>query len=80
MEAAHEPDKLRTLEAKRRLLGETYVSVYTDVARFRVTSGPTAGRDEFINLRSSVVSTKFSEAEMTPNEGMHPPAQKTGGG
>jgi hypothetical protein len=48
MAAAHEPERLRTLEAKSKVLGETYLSIYTDVARFRVTSGPTVGRDELL--------------------------------
>ena len=48
MAASGNPDKLKALEAKGKVLGETYLAIYTDVARFRVTSGPTAGRDELL--------------------------------
>ena len=48
MAAAGRPDKLKALEAKSKVLGETYLSIYADVARFRFTSGPTAGRDELL--------------------------------
>ena len=46
--AAGDPDKLKALEPQDKVLGEVFVLLYSDMARFRFTSGPTTGRDELL--------------------------------
>ncbi len=48
LKAAGDPAALKTLEPKSNVLGELYISLYSDVARFRWNAGPTTGRDELL--------------------------------
>jgi hypothetical protein len=41
-------EKLKALEPRASSLGEAYVAVYSDVARYRFTSGPSMAQDELI--------------------------------
>ena len=48
MAAHQDAEKLKILEPKSKILGELYLAVYTDVARYRLSSGPSENRNELL--------------------------------
>ena len=48
LRAKGDPERLKTVQARGKLLGEVYVALYAEVARYRLSSLPAARRDELI--------------------------------
>lgn len=46
--AKGDPERLKAVRTRGKVLGEVYVALYAEVARFRLSSLPAAGRDELI--------------------------------
>jgi hypothetical protein len=48
LQAKGDPERLKTIEARSKVLGEVYLALYAEVARFRLSALPDAARDELL--------------------------------